>query len=1287
MKYLALIIGLFAASASAIEIKYQSPKDAMVSLGLFDREGKLLRWLRMNEFARQGENLVGWDGLDQWGQPLPAGDYLLKGVWHGPLTLEHQATVNNPGNPPWPTADGKGDWLSDEASPQAAATDGDWVFLGAPGAEDGSSIIAVDGAGQRQWGYMYHCYPRSVALTVDGDYLYALFSGPESAGQPRVYPGGTVANRALLVCLDKKTGSLARFSREQPRLKIAEWAYSGSYRYMWELRNEQSFTLKEYGGQPRYFSVDVAEPAGAVGLAAAGDKLYVAFMDRDKIAEYDAATGAATGVEITVSEPGGLCRLNDNALLAVSGRQVVTVNLLTKKVTPFIIGGLSAPAYVTTDRTGNIYVSDWADSLQVKQFDRSGRLLKALGKKGGRPWAGKWEPGGMLLPRGIAVTNSGRLWVAEDDMTPKRVSVWDTASGKLAREFVGPASYGGGGYTWANPLDVTEVFSGATLFKADLAKKSGAPVQVAYRRRDVDDVFTPNGGEVSEMTRAYAHHGEQYVMMRFNRTGYTIMQRIGNDFRPVAAIGHRIMMGRKTGDNYHQDGTSIVQWDSDIGHHRYDGFYPDCFREHANENYCWADANGDGKVQPAEMRWYPLTGAGAAADGRVNKLEMYWGTNLAPDLSFLFITGADDGKAVMRLEPEWRGDVPVYDFSKAKLLARTRGLYPLSLHVTRDEKILVFVGYENSTYPNSVECYDYHGNNLWNIALPKKLAGEFAVHGSGLAYDYEIPGLGVVCLTWNWHGSYRSYMFTSSGDYLWSPLDDNHNAGPFASWGESFRGGVQAADGTPYLLNGANGQAHLLQIKGLEPGAVGRFEHPFTVSAADAQAAAAEREQPPVRVAPRPVIGVSWEQSAAPVVVDGQLDDWNMGEGVKLDGDQGRRAVVALRRDRDRLYLAYQVWEPAPLLRNAGADWQQLFISGDCVDLMLESDPLAAAHRTAPADGDRRLLLGVFENRPVAVLYQPVVPGTKDPTLFMAASIDRVAKLSSAKVAVSRDPAEGCYVIEASVPLADLGIDPKNTGRLRGDVGVVFADATGRSRAQRLYYYNHSQPVNITEDLTTEATLQPSEWGEIRLPLGENLLKNGGFESALAEREHDGWQAWDNQNGAVAGLSGSVAYTGSQAAYLRVTEPLDIPEDAFKLPDFHEFLKTARGGTNVKGQVAAGVRQRVPVIAGHRYSVRYSYRSADMQDGGNRPGPGRGFAAIGGRLVWNKGNGNNLGSDSVAHDDWQTVQDYGAWYISRPFTAPEGATEVLVNFNLDVRAANRRSEVWLDNVEMVDVTE
>lgn len=58
----------------------------------------------------------------------------------------------------------------------------------------------------------------------------------------------------------------------------------------------------------------------------------------------------------------------------------------------------------------------------------------------------------MAFARGIAVDRQGQLWVAEADMWPKRISVWDAKTGRFLREFFGPTAYGATGGA-INPVD------------------------------------------------------------------------------------------------------------------------------------------------------------------------------------------------------------------------------------------------------------------------------------------------------------------------------------------------------------------------------------------------------------------------------------------------------------------------------------------------------------------------------------------------------------------------------------------------------------------------------------------------------------------------------------------------------------------------------------------------------------------------------------------------------------------------------------------------------------------
>lgn len=1272
-------------SQAGLTVAYKMPADGQLTLGLFGKDGRLLRWVAKDDFRFTGDNREAWDGLDQWGQPVPAGDYLLKAAYHGPLANDYKLTVCNPGNPPWPTPDDKGDWLSDEANPQAIVTDGKWIFLGAAGCELGASVIGLDETGQRQWGVRVAFYPRCVSLALDHDYLYVLYSTPELTDKSSVFARTNAIERAILMCLDKRTGKPAKFTRDNPRLSVASWRYREEVSWLWDLRNNKSFTPATYGGQPRYFRTDVGESTGALGLAAAGNgKLYVSLFYDNKLLVLDVATGKPTGEEIPLDAPVGVCALDENTLLAVSGQRVMKVTLATKTATPLITSGLLAPHSIATDKAGQVFVSDWGASFQVKVFTPDGKFLRSIGKAGGRPWVGAWDRNGLLVPRGIAVTDDGKLWVAEDDGSPKRISLWDAATGAFLSERIGPAPYAGGSYFWIDPSDPTAINVEGTRFKADFAHKTYTPEAITYRRRNRDDPFTPNGHNLgpTAQVRTLYHAGREYAVCNHDRGILSILQRDGDIYRAVAAFGtvHCDPQAKLSGD-----GTGTFTGDGG-GHHLYEGFFPDCFRGHLGDNYSWTDIDGDGLVQPGEMRWVK-TLSGPYVPGAQGRITSYWGNDISPDWSYFFAARFRDRLAICRVDPKgWTAaGAPIYDMAEARPIAFEASDHNIfSIHATGDRKLIVCFDYEYGHSPDAMVCYDLDGRRLWSSAMPKRFEGT-PLHANNAMYDFQIPPLGDVVCTSLYHGNYRPYLFTSDGLYLGTLLDTTSKLGPAACWGES-HSFFHQTDGQFYIINGGNQAEHIFQITGLESNAVGRFEANYRLTDADVQKAAALRTVPQPKAPPKPALAVTW--FATPPAIDGDLSDWNLARGVSLDGGKDRSADIALGRDSANLYVAFKVREPKPMC-NGGADWQTLFASGDCADLMLSTDPTAAPHHRAAVAGDLRLLFTLFQGQPIAVLYRPVMSAGTSPTTIGPARFDLIQKLASARVAIRRDTEHGCYTVEAAVPFADLALDPRRAGDLRGDVGVIFADESGRSRSLRLYFYNrHTEMIS---DIPSEATLQPAEWGALVMPLGPNLLQNGGFEERLVTSRADvdkGWFVTGQKNGSTASLSTESPHSGHHALLLATTVPVTFPSAAYDFPNYEDFRKSANNG---QGAGWVEIIQKVPVKAAHRYSLRYRYRCEDFHPERKPPGHPRGYVAFGGRIEWNSQPpqptpANGLGNFHESMPDWRTITDYRDWDMARPYTAPEGAVSATIIFGMTTLAEGRLPRLFLDDVEFVDVT-
>ena len=153
--------------------------------------------------------------------------------------------------------------------------------------------------------------------------------------------------------------------------------------------------------------------------------------------------------EIKMDKPRGVAFTSSGELLVLSESKLLRYSPVNKAgykrpdAPSTLIGNLDDPQGLVVAGNGDIYVSLRGKSHQVKAFDGNGHFLRSIGKPG-VPKSGPYDPLRMNNPNGLALTDDGRLWVAEEDFQPKRVSLW-TAQGDFIKAFYGPTEYGGGG--------------------------------------------------------------------------------------------------------------------------------------------------------------------------------------------------------------------------------------------------------------------------------------------------------------------------------------------------------------------------------------------------------------------------------------------------------------------------------------------------------------------------------------------------------------------------------------------------------------------------------------------------------------------------------------------------------------------------------------------------------------------------------------------------------------------------------------------------------------------------
>jgi hypothetical protein len=207
------------------------------------------------------------------------------------------------------------------------------------------------------------------------------------------------------------------------------------------------------------------------------------------------------------------------------------------------------------------------------------------------------------------------------------------------------------------------------------------------------------------------------------------------------------------------------------------------------------------------------------------------------------------------------------------------------------------------------------------------------------------------------------------------------------------------------------------------------------------------------------------------ITIDGRAGDWPT---QRVDG-------FALAFDEERLHLLYQAGGELARFENAGTNINELFHTGDAVELLLQTQPGAVPQRPAPVRGDVRLVFSIHQGKPVCVLYDY---SAEDlllvPVQFRTGSrvteCDKVSRLGGARVELRREPSS--LTLEASVPLAALGLRPEAFKETRGDLGRVVGAPDRPVAVRRVYWANrHAPPAG---DLAAEAALQPAQWGVFR---------------------------------------------------------------------------------------------------------------------------------------------------------------------------------------------------------------
>ncbi len=806
---------------------------------------------------------------------------------------------------------------------------------------------------------------------------------------------------------------------------------NGSY-VPWAGSDEADLSLKALWGEAK----DAPEKADAIAVK--GGKIFLSFGAANKILVLDAQSGKRLQV-LEAAAPGSLWAASATQLCVISGgKSVVRLNPAdgTSKT---IISGLANAAGLVGDQSGALYVGTNAPDYQVKVFDAQGKYLRSIGRAGGRVQRGPWVANTFFNISGLALDGEGKLWAAENADYPKRFSVWNARTGTLAKELFGPTTYGALGGA-INPRDPNLMVGNGCEWRIDPKTGQAACLGVvAADSMGVSRFATGSNGRLYLVVASGAVASESSTV--------TIYERLGDaDYKVRGRFGYAGEGDKRT-------------------------------------TLYWADANGDGQQQPNEVQSVP----GYLRIGG-------WYMGMGPDLT------AYAGYSQFKTTGFSASGAPLYDLAhpiKMPNAGEGGGMGAITGLGSADARLVLY----NAAYAadrSTSNAYDIaSGKMLWSY--PSNFVGVHGSHNATPAQVGMIRGAFDIAGTaklpapigniWaiptnvgEWHlltedGFYLAGLFQPDPLKVKFPEQATPGAdmsqAPPGLGGEDFGGSMTLAqDGKLYIQAGKTAFWNL-EVTGLDtvralPGGT------VALAPRDIPQAQMIREAQLQVLAGKRTAAVKRNTPAFTANLDA---DFKNSDIVTYQKGEDATARSAMAWDEQNLYVGWDVSDNTPWT-NAARVPEEMYTSGDTVDLQLGTDSNADSNRTESALGDLRLSIGNFGGKNTAVLYRRVSlqkqPRAFNSGVFKNYVMEYVGVLSTAKISVvKRDKG---YVVEAAIPLSALGLKPSDGLTVRGDVGVTYGDQAGQRTRLRSYWSN--QGTGIVDDAVAELMMQPKNWGE-----------------------------------------------------------------------------------------------------------------------------------------------------------------------------------------------------------------
>ncbi len=988
-----------------LEFSYELPADGETTIQLFSENGTAARILVPQQPRVGGRNTERWDGLDDAGNLLPAGPYRWRGVFfEEPLRAEFRFSVHNSGRPPYTTDDGKGGWGGDHGVPRDVAALRDGMLLVWDTAEYGSGTIRVDLEGTKQWGTQ----SGAMHIATDGKRYYTVGDHGFHRGlNIRIFEVDTARPTKL-------TSETAEFSPPP-------------------------------GGDDRSNHV--------TGLAWGADILYASYRDRDLVALFSTTDGTLK-TTWKLPAPQRLAVRPDGSLAVVSGNQVLSVK--DGKASQWLMTNLDEPQGIAVAGNGAAYVANRGELQNVSVFGSDGKYLRSIGRSGGRPRVGQYDRSGMLDAGGIALDTKENLWVAETLDGPKRISVWNTATGENIDEFFGASNYFA--YGFIDTARPDEILAHDVLWEIDWATNTTRPKSTIWRPLQPNMVPAPGTHAYQNIPRLITTvDGKQYLYGN-TRSGSILMRRDGDIFKPFAALFES------------QSSTGIAVIDENKEKWQGDKRKPPVL--------LWQDTDDDQIVQEKELS--------QLADD-YTRARFAW---LEKDLSVRLSTGQ-----IWRPAEFTSGQLPVYDPKQAEKAVAAAG--PGIMALTDDNSLITFNHVQGPSLvkraPNGDMLWNYPDLIAWRntLNMPLVRAGRL----------WAMTGLMGVAGEFFAHQTYwgANQLFRTDGQYIGAILNDRRlvGRGPYAGQSEGQGGSFVKLnlDGKDrYFAVGGSNDVRVWEVhglSGLQDLAGGSYVHTGEQVAKAKAAKEAYEASLAGKKELRIVAGGKEALDKAPAV------------SRDVEGDRGFKARLA--NDDKNLYVRFDVRTPHGLI-NSTPDERIIFRGGNLLDIQLAANPAADPKRQKPAAGDVRLLVTrrpddnaapapqprrgrggaeppEVKGKPFAVLFQPKIERSDVTAKVLTSptgqeSFDRIEVV---EVGLDYEKTADGFTATVTIPLNLLNLTLDAQEEITMDLGYLFGNDGGTRIVTRAYLFNNSFTANIVDDIPHESRLEPAEWGKAKL--------------------------------------------------------------------------------------------------------------------------------------------------------------------------------------------------------------